>query len=163
MAGNGPFPLGFLMETEKETDFPASVEVIESEEPEKLAVTVEGFLGKSPSSWACRAALTSLFLHAKSSLVVTDLPSKNLKGLGSLEFVVDGNVVGTLHVAWRSSNIGAARTALYKSEKTTECFILGWLVVFYTLCAQVSVSASVLTFYMLILLSTNTPHVSGII
>lgn len=59
MAGKGPVPLDFLIETENETDLPPSVEVMERENPERVAVTVDGFLGKSPSSWACRAALTS--------------------------------------------------------------------------------------------------------
>jgi hypothetical protein len=99
MAGKGPVPLGFLMETEKETDLPPSVEVMESEDPEKVAVTLDGFLGKSPSSCAWIAALTSLFLQAKSALVVTALPSKNLKGFGNLAFAVVGKVVGTVHVA----------------------------------------------------------------
>ena len=126
MAGKGPLPLGFLIETEKETDLPPSLEVIESEDPEKLAVTVEGFLGKSPSSWACMAALTSLFLHAKSSLVSTALPSKNLNGFGNLELAVVGNVVGTVQVAsWRCSMKGAARTVVARSGIAIEYFILG--------------------------------------
>lgn len=86
------------MDTEKVTDFPPSVEVMDSEDPESEAVTVDGFFGKSPSSCAWSAALTSLFLHAKSALVVTALPSKNLKGLGNLALTVVGNVVGTVHV-----------------------------------------------------------------
>lgn len=127
MAGKGPLPLGFLIETENETDFPPSLEVIERDDPEKLAVTVEGFLGKSPSSWFCKAALTSLFLQAKSSLVTTDLPSKNLKGFGSLELAVLGKVDGTAHAAsWRCSSRGVARTALERSERAIKYFILNF-------------------------------------
>ena len=103
---------------------------MEREEPEKVAVTLDGFLGKSPSSCACMAALTSLFLHAKSAFVVTALPSKNLKGFGNLEFAVEGKVVGTVHVAsWRFSVAGAARTVVARSGKTSEYFMVGDLVI----------------------------------
>jgi hypothetical protein len=94
IAGKGPVPLGFLMATEKDTDFPPSVAVIESEDPEYVAVTDDGFLGKSPSSCAWIAALTSLFLQSNCAFVVTAVPSKNLKGFGSFALVVEGNVDG---------------------------------------------------------------------
>lgn len=56
--------------------------------------------------------------------MVTLLPSKNLKGLGSLEFAVVGKVVGTLQVAWRSSTRGAAKADADRSEKAKESFML---------------------------------------
>jgi hypothetical protein len=95
IAGKGPVPLGFLIDTEKETDLPPSVDVIESNVPEKEAVTDDGFLGKSPSSCACRAALTSLFLQSNWALVVTAVPSKNSNGFGNLALLSAGIVDGT--------------------------------------------------------------------
>lgn len=45
MAGNGPEPLGLLMVTEKEIDFPAFDTEMDSVLPEYVADTVEGLGG----------------------------------------------------------------------------------------------------------------------
>jgi len=105
-------------------DLPASEAVMERLLPENEAVTLDGLGGKTPSSWACNAALTSWLLHAKSALVVTLLPSKNLNGFGSFEFAIVGNVVGTMQAAWRSSTTGAARATADRSGMIVESFML---------------------------------------
>ena len=52
IAGNGPEPLGLVMETLKVMDLPASEAVMERLLLEKEAVTLDGLGGKTPSSCA---------------------------------------------------------------------------------------------------------------
>jgi len=119
-------PLGFLIETEKEIDFPPSVAVMEREFPEKVALKPLGLGGRVPSSWAWRAALISFWRHAQSSFVVTLFPLKKTKGLGSLGLDTVGNVVGT-EQAWRFSATGAAKTVVAIRGRAMEYFIMNEL------------------------------------
>jgi hypothetical protein len=87
------------MDTLKEIDFPPSEQLISSLLDEKVAVTLEGFGGKAPSSYCCNNELISFRRHIQSALVAVLDPLIGVNRSGNLEFVGrEGLLESVVHV-----------------------------------------------------------------
>ena len=121
MAGKGAVPEdGYVMETEKEMDFPPSETLIVNVFPERDPVTDDGLGGLSPNSfsWSCWLISERRQFHAL--FVVTLVPETNVNGSGSLGVVADVGLLNAGHVVGGFDVVGVLEVEVPLETGTEE-------------------------------------------